>query len=196
MQIIFGRSGYAYSHSLTYSGNKYLPFMAFMDSKRNLASEIGVSTPCNCKDEPMPKVNNLIDCDGSLISKVMLGAKSAKNNPTDIKAGFIDYKPNRDDCVLAIADNKVCGVVYFAWLTIDKEIASLNNGDTFNLGYYTSPFTCHPSIVSMRVFHNYADAVAHVRKHVAELEAIIKPMVIDQEAEHQMIEDTKKKLQF
>ena len=170
--------------------------MTFMDSKFKLDNEMGMSAPGNCKDNPKPMVNHLFDCDGSLTSKVMRGAKSARNNPTDIKAGFIDYKPNRDGCVLAIADRMVSGSVYFAWLTIDEKIASLNNGDTFNLGYYSSPFTCHPSISTMRVFHNYADAVAHVRKRIADLEATIKQNAIEREAVQQKIEAAKANLQF
>lgn len=43
MQLIFGRSAYAYSHALDTQDNSYLPVIAFMSDDRNLADELGMS---------------------------------------------------------------------------------------------------------------------------------------------------------
>lgn len=195
MQIIFGRDGYAYSGLLAYTKHKYLPVIAFMDSKRNLADEMRMGTPCNCKDEPKPEVTHLYMRDGSLTTQSMSGAMSARNNPTDIKAGVNAYKPQGEDCVLAISDTMTHdGKVFFAWLKIDESMISLHNNDTYEFTYYNSPYTCHPSKMTMRLFNNYADAIAHVRQFIPELEATIAKMRYRSEAIQQKIAEAKAEL--
>ena len=195
MQIIFGRDGYSYSRLLAYTNQKYLPVIAFMDGKRNLANETRMGTPCNCKDEPKPEVAHLYMRDGSFTTQCMNGAMSARNNPTEIKAGINAYKPQGVDCVLAISDTmENNGKVFFAWLKIDESMVSLHNNDTYEFTYYSSPYTCHPSKVTMRLFNNYADAIAHVRQFIPELEAAIAKMRYRAEAMQQKIAEAKAEL--
>lgn len=197
MQIIFGRDGYAYSELLSYTKQKYLPVIAFMDGKRNLASEMRMGTPCNCKDTPKPEVTHLYMRDGSFTIQHMTGATSARNNPTEIKAGINAYKPQGENCVLAISDTMTHeGKVYFAWLKIDESMASLHNYDTFEFTYYSSPYTCFPSKMTMRLFNNYADAIAHVRQFIPDVEAAIVKMRYRSEAYQQKIADAKAGLHF
>ena len=75
MQIIFGRDGYAYSRLLNYTNDHYLPVIAFMDGKRNLADEMRMGTPCNCKDNPKPEVTHLYMRDGSFTIQSMITPK-------------------------------------------------------------------------------------------------------------------------
>ena len=198
MQLIFGRSAYAYSHALDTQDDHYLPVIAFMSDDRNLADELGMSGPCNCKDSSKPKVNHVLMRDGSLGEVSLYGAKAVKaRNTESIEAAFKAVKP-KGNCVLCISDERgeYDSGIYFAWLPLDADMAKLDNGDTFKFSYYSSPFTCSPSRVPMRVFHNYPDAVAQVRKFVTGLESLLEQNALKAEAKRKLVADAAKKHQF
>lgn len=200
MKFLFGYSCYAYSHMLDYQPNNYLPMVAFVDDDHNLAKESGTSSPCNCKDSPKPCVSHVRNAAGNFETIDIRGAKTVKATRSALNKALRATMPKRADCFLAIQSVMVPGtsaaVAYFAWIVIDKDTAHLNEGSEFNLGYYSSPFTCTPSKVQVKVFYDMDSAITHLLSFIPQIECSIKQNEIKKSEDDSRVEAAKKKLRF
>lgn len=200
MKFIFGTSCYAYSHRLDYQSNHYLPMVAFVDDDHNLKKESGMSRPCNCKDSAKPCVSHVRDAAGNFATIDIRDATTVKATRSALNKALRATMPNRADCFLVIQNVLVPGTsnnnVYFAWIVIDKDTARLNDGDQFDLYYYSSPFTCIASMVRTKVFYDMDSAITHLLSFIPQLECTIKQNDIKNAEDNSRVEEAKKRLRF
>lgn len=198
MKFLFGTDCYSYSHRLDYRGNNYLLMVAFVDDDHDLAKESGMSSPCNCKDSAKPCVRHVRNAAGNFATIDMRGAKTVEATRDALNKALRATMPGRADCFLAI-QNVMAGTstsAYFAWIVIDKDTARLNDGDEFDLSYYSSPFTCRPSKVRTKVFYDMDSAITHLLSFIPQIECYIKQSEIKKAEDDRRVEEAKKKLRF